>query len=363
MAQGFRRTGSGCRDAVVARDAAFAVLTSGHRRQMRVVVVGASGNVGSTVVKALSDEPQVSSIVGVARRQPQWQPPKTEWITADITRDDLLPALRGADVVVHLAWQFQPTHDPYVTWETNVVGTARLLDALHRAGVAALVYASSVGAYSPAAGDEPVDETWPTHGWPMAAYGREKAYVERLLDAHAAEYPDRRIVRLRPAFIFQTEAASQQRRLFAGPLLPGRLIRPELVPIVPWPRGLRFQALHADDVADAYRRAVVEKVRGPFNIAADQVVTGEQMAQLLGARLVELPPDVVRASMWSAWQARLVPASPDLFDLARRLPIMDTQRARTELGWSPRQSGPDVVATFLHGLSHRAGGPTPPLAA
>ena len=330
---------------------------------MRVVVVGASGNVGSAVVRALSDETQVASIVGVARRQPQWSPQKTQWVVADITGDDLAPALDGADVVIHLAWQFQPTHDPYVTWETNVIGTARLLDAVNRAEVPALVYASSVGAYSPAADDEPIGESWPTHGWPMAAYGREKAYVERLIEAHVVQHPDRRVALLRPAFIFQTESASQQRRLFAGPLLPRRLIRPQLVPVVPWPRGLRFQALHADDAGDAYRRAVIEPVRGAFNIAADQIVTGEHVAQLLNARLVELSPEVVRASMWSGWHARLVPASPDLFDLARRLPIMSTQRARTELGWSPRRSGPDAIADFLHGLSHRAGGPTPPLAA
>jgi nucleoside-diphosphate-sugar epimerase len=330
---------------------------------MRVVVVGASGNVGSAVVRALSDEPQVASVVGVARRQPDWLPPKTQWMTADLARDDLVSAVRGADVVIHLAWQFQPTHDPYVTWQTNVIGTARLLDALDRAGVPALVYASSVGAYSPATDDQPADESWPTHGWPMAAYGREKAYVERLIEAHIAEHPDRRVVLLRPAFIFQAEAASQQRRLFAGPLLPRRLIRPALVPVVPWPRGLRFQALHADDAADAYRRAVIGSVRGPFNIAAEQIVTGQQVAQLLNARLVELPADVVRASMWGAWHAHLIPASPDLFDLARQLPIMSTQRAQTELKWSPQHSGPDAVGAFLHGLSHRAGGPTPPLAA
>lgn len=330
---------------------------------MRVVVVGASGNVGSAVLRALSDEPQITSIIGVARRQPDWSPAKTQWLAADIARDDMVPVLRGADVVVHLAWRFQPTHDPYVTWQTNVIGTARLLDALNRADVPALVYASSVGAYSPATGDEPVDESSPTHGWPMAAYGREKAYVERLIEAHVAEHPDRRVTLLRPAFIFQTASASQQRRLFAGPLLPGRLIRRELVPVVPWPRGLRLQALHAADAADAYRRAVIEPVRGPFNIAADQVVTGKHVAQLLGARLVELSPQVVRATMWSAWHAHLVPASPDLFDLARQLPLMTTRRAHSELGWSPQHSGPDAIADFLQGLSHRASGPTPPLAA
>jgi UDP-glucose 4-epimerase len=147
----------------------------------------------------------------------------------------------------------------------------------------ALVYASSVGAYSPKDDDEPVDESWPTHGWPSAAYGREKAYVERLIDAYVAAHPDRRVVIMRPAFILQISAASQQRRLFVGPLLPGRLVRQGLVPVLPWPRGLRFQAVHADDAADAYRRAVVEPVRGrsTSQLAPSSLASGSPISSVL----------------------------------------------------------------------------------
>jgi nucleoside-diphosphate-sugar epimerase len=150
---------------------------------MRVVVVGATGNVGTSLVQSLAEEPAVSSVLGLARRLPAWQAPKTEWATADMSRDDLVPRFRSADVVVHLAWLFQPTHDPVTTWRVNVVGSSRVFQAVRQAEVPALVYASSVGAYSPGPKDRPVDESWPTHGWPTGAYSREKAYVERLLDA------------------------------------------------------------------------------------------------------------------------------------------------------------------------------------
>jgi nucleoside-diphosphate-sugar epimerase len=330
---------------------------------MRVVIVGASGNVGSAVIRALSAEPRVTSVVGLARRHPDWALPKTEWVSADIAVDDLVPLVRGADVVVHLAWQFQPTHDPYLTWTTNAVGTARVLDAVSEAEVPALVYASSVGAYSPRDDDTPVDEDWPTHGWPTAAYGREKAYTERLLDTFVHAHPERRVVRFRPAFIFQESSAMQQRRLFAGALLPTQIGHRGLVPVLPWPQGLRFQALHADDAADAYRLAVIESVAGAFNLAADPVITGERMAELLDARLVPVPSQLVRRSIGSAWHARLLPASPDLFEMAMRLPVMSAARATNELAWSPRHGADDAIREFLEGLRHRASGPTPPLAA
>ncbi len=331
---------------------------------MRIVVVGATGNVGTSLVQALGDEPAVSTVLGLARRQPEWSAPKAEWATVDVAGDDdLVPHFQGAAAVVHLAWLFQPTHDPVTTWRANVGGTVRVLDAVARAGVPALVCSSSVGAYSPGPKDRQVDETWPTHGWPTAGYTREKAYVERLLDVFEREYPDRRVVRLRPGFIFKRESATQQRRLFAGPLLPARLVRPGAVPFVPDLPGLRFQALHSTDAADAFRRAILQPVRGAFNVAADPVVDAHGLAELLRARVVRLPVPALRAALAGAWHLHLVPSSPYLFDAVLRLPLMDTGRIRAELGWSPRHSALDALREMLDGLRESAGLPTPPLQA
>lgn len=341
---------------------AFGPGPSGNPPTMRVVVVGATGNVGTSVVSALSAEPRVTSILGVARRLPQWRPDGVEWATADIASDDLAPHLRGADVVVHLAWLFQPTHDPVFTWRVNALGGIRVFRAVVDAGVPALVYASSVGAYSPGPKNRTVDESWPTDGWPTAGYTREKAYLERVLDSLEAEHPELRVVRMRPGFIFKRAAATGQRRLFAGPLLPNPLVRPGLVPIVPDLPGLRFQALHSTDAGETYRQAVVRPVRGAFNLAADPVLDATELARLLGARAVRLPTPVVRGALAAAWRLHLLPASPHLFDAVLRLPIMDTGRARDELGWLPRHSSLDAVREFLQGLRDGAGMDTPPLA-
>ncbi|MEV7964573.1 NAD-dependent epimerase/dehydratase family protein [Sphaerisporangium sp. NPDC088356] len=124
------------------------------------------------MISALEDDPAVTSIVGVARRSPGLRPGKTEWRTADVVTADLTEIFSGADAVVNLAWLFQPTHDPVVTWRANVLGGMRVFRAVAAAGVPALVHASSVGAYSPGPGEEAVDESWPTHGWPGACGSR-----------------------------------------------------------------------------------------------------------------------------------------------------------------------------------------------
>ncbi|MCC5036675.1 NAD-dependent epimerase/dehydratase family protein [Streptomyces sp. WAC 00631] len=334
---------------------------------LRVVVVGATGNVGTSVVRALSEDPAVGSVLGLARRMPGWSPPRTRWAAVDIGEDaalgDLTRHFRGADAVVHLAWLFQPTHTPALTWRTNVLGSLRVFEAAAAAGVPALVYASSVGAYSAGPKDRPVDESWPTHGWPEAAYCREKSYIERALDVHEREHPHMRVVRMRPGFLFKPEAASQQRRLFAGPLLSRRMARPDLLPVVPDLPGLRFQALHTDDAAEAYRLAVTSPAaHGAYNLAADPPVDAPMLAELFGARVVRMPAWPVRSGLAAAWRLHLVPASPQLFDAVLRLPLMDTRRAVEELGWRPRYTAREALMAFVDGLREERGMDTAPLA-
>ncbi|MFA9428777.1 NAD-dependent epimerase/dehydratase family protein [Egicoccus sp. AB-alg2] len=332
---------------------------------MRVVVTGATGNVGTSVVRSLSADDAVDEVVGVARHLPEGEsPPKVTWAQGDVLdRDGLRRLVRGADAVVHLTWLIQPSRDLSRLWDVNVVGSVNVADAVAAEGVPVLVHASSVGAYSPGPEDgRAVDESWPTHGIATSPYSREKAYVERVLDALEAREPSRRVVRLRPALLFKAEAASRMRRLFLGSLFPNALARASAVPVLPDVPGLRFQALHTDDVAEAFRAAVVRDVRGAFNLAADPVLDLEELADLLGARTVRVPVRLARTAVRATWAARLHPVDVGWFDIALRCPLLDTTRARTELGWQPRVSATDAVQEVIAGLRERAGGPTPALA-
>lgn len=330
---------------------------------MRVVVTGATGNLGTAVVRALADDEAITDIVGIARREPEWQPAITRWVTLDLAdRDEddrLVDLFRGADAVVHLAWQFHPTRHPVVTWRSNVLGSIEVFRAAQTAEVGALIHTSSVGAYSPTRGTTPVSEQWPTHALPTAAYGREKSYLERVLDAFELQAPGVRLVRIRPAFVFQPDAAAEQRRVFAGPLLPKDALTS--LPVVPDIPGLAFQAVHADDVAAAFRAAVVRDVRGPFNVAADPVLDAAQLADLLGARVVPMPAALATAGASLLWHLRAIPATPGLLRLLLSVPILDTTRARDQLDWTPRHSGRDAIQAFVDGLRAERDAPTPPL--
>jgi UDP-glucose 4-epimerase len=326
---------------------------------MRIVVTGATGNVGTSLLRALARDPSVTEIVGLARRRPELTVGKTRFVAADVTRDDLVPAFRGADAVVHLAWLIQPARDRAQVRSVNVEGSRRVFDAAVAAGAGALIYASSVGAYSPGPKDRLVDESWPTDGIESSFYATDKAAVERVLDA----YEDKlRVVRLRPGLIFKAGAAAEIRRLFAGPLLPSALLRRELLPIVPALERLRFQAVHSHDVGEAYRLAATSDVRGAFNIAAEPVLDPPELARILHARTVRVSPRVLRALTALTYRAHLQPTEPGWLDMALAVPLMDTARAREVLGWTPAERADDTLLELLDGMRRGDGLPTPPLA-
>ena len=303
----------------------------------------------------------MEAVLGLARRAPGLEVPKVTWAEADVSSTDLEPLFRGADAVVHLAWIIQPSRDLETLRRTNVVGSQRVFEAAGKCGVGNVVYASSIGAYSAAPKDRAVAEDWPTDGVPTSFYSRHKAEVERQLDRFQAQYPDVRVVRLRPGLIFKADAASGVRRLFFGPLMPARLVDPRLIPFIPHVEGLRLQVVHSLDVGEAYRLALVRDVRGAFNIAADPVLDTARLARLLGARTVPATKGLLRGAADITWRLRLQPTPAGWVDLAFAAPVMDVTRARTELSWSPRFSSDDAVLDLVQGMRRRAGIDTPPL--
>ncbi|MEU1689426.1 NAD-dependent epimerase/dehydratase family protein [Micromonospora sp. NPDC005707] len=337
---------------------------------MRIVIVGATGNVGTALLRRLRRE-SGAELVGVARRLPGPDAGEpydgVEWYSCDVAAPDavetLAVAFAGARAVVHLAWQIQPSHDQRTLHRTNVGGSRAVFEATVRAGVPAIVHASSVGAYAPGPKDHPVSENWPATGVETSSYSRDKAEVEALLDGIQRERPELRVVRLRPGLTFQRDAGTEIRRYFMGPLAPVRLLRYGRIPLVPANRRLRMQAVHADDVADAYARAVLGDARGAFNVAADPVLTPELLARHFHGWTVPVATPVLRAAAALTWRARLQPVDTGWVDLALNAPLMSSERAERELGWTPKVDSVTALKELFDGMSSRTGTTSPPMSA
>lgn len=337
---------------------------------MRIVVVGASGNVGSQVLEFLAGDAAEVELVGVARRPPAQgeMAELAEWHAVDLAEDAAVPTLTslftGADAVIHLAWLIQPSHSPRTMEATNVDGSRRVLDAVRAAGVPALVVASSVGAYSSGPKDRRVDESWSTEGIPTSIYSRHKVRLERMLDAFETEVPETRVVRIRPGVVVQGRAASEQARYFLGPFVPMPLIRRSLIPVVPALPRLALQVVHASDVAAAFGKAALnESARGSYNIAGEPVLDVTQIANALRARPIPFSTTLARGIVDLTWRLRLQPTDVGWLDLALGVPLMSTEKARRDLDWRPKVDARDAVLEAIEGIRTGQGGPSPVLRA
>lgn len=329
----------------------------------RIVVTGASGNVGSGVLRALARHIPDAEIVGVCRRPPTvgelYAP--VHWHAVDLSAPHaaelLAPAMAGADVVIHLALALYPVHDNDYLYRANVLGTQAVLRAMTDAGIEHLVYASSLGVYAPGP-RTPVAETYPTTGQPTSVYSRHKVMVEAILDDYERAHRGVVISRFRPTVVAQRETASMVRKLYLGPLIRGfvlELMRRRAFPVLPLPKGLALQFVHTDDVGEAAARLMLCRSTGSYNVAADPLGDAG-LAALVGGRPVGIDARLVRRVIVALYRLRVIAVTPGWYDVATNTPLMDTTKLRAETGWAPTHSSSDSARELIDGLADGAVG-------
>ncbi|BCO63879.1 NAD-dependent epimerase/dehydratase family protein [Mycobacterium intracellulare] len=334
----------------------------------RIVITGASGNVGTALLRRLTADDSDYEIVGISRRRPPSDDVyrSAHWHELDLADSgvelELLKVFRGAACVVHLAWGFQPTRNRRYLDAVGVNGSAAVLSAAHNAKVPHLLHMSSVGTYAAGRYGQKVDETFSTAGIPSSAYSRAKSAVEHMLDGYERHNPDGvGITRMRPGFILQRDAALGLRRYTLPAYVDPRWVR--WLPLLPLDRSLSVSIVHADDVADACVKAIERRALGPFNLAAEPPVGRDDIAKALRARPIHVASPLLGLLVAASWRARLQPLDRGWLDMAFSLPLLGTDRARNVLGWSPRWSSEAALADLVDGFLHTWGTQSPVLRA
>lgn len=353
------------------------VVTEGSddpaERDLTVAVTGPTGTFGFGLIPLLEADPRVSRVVGVARRP--FDPSTHGWTKMDYRQGDvrepraLEEAFAGADVVVHLAFLIVGGKKE-TTHAINVEGTLNAFRAAAAAGVRRFVYASSVAAYGFHA-DNPVgmSEDWAVRPADRLFYAQEKAEIEHLLAAEALAHPGMATYLLRPCAVVGPHTLGGKVAV-PGPLEPvGRMLSerfpgglsaamrrlPFAVP-VPVP-DIPLQLVHEDDVGSALFRCVVaEGPPGAYNIAGDGVLSLVDVVRELGYRPVPLPPGPSQVTARALAQLPLLPSMGEWVEAASHPAIMDTTRARTELGWAPHHTGLSALRDAVRSGDEAPGG-------
>ena len=334
------------------------------RTGLTVAVTGPTGTLGFGLMPLLQADDRVAHVTGVARRP--FDPAAYGWTKTEYRRGDvrdprlLRDVFRGADVVAHLAFQVTGAAPGEMIRSVNIDGTLNVFDAAVAAGVRRFVYASSVAAYG-FHRDNPIGmtEDWPVRPAHRLFYAQEKAELEHLLRARAlaAGPGSPALYLLRPCIVAGPHAVGAK-SLPRGPL--GALARaaarwadrtsvPVLAPELP------VQLVHEDDVGQALLLcAVAAGPPGAYNIAADGVVTATTLARELGMLPVPVPARAAQAAAQAVAALPFLPPVAQWVEAASHPAIMDTSRAKQELGWVPRYTALETLRDTLRQYRQRA---------
>lgn len=321
-----------------------------------VAVTGPTGEIGISAVNALEREPAVDAIIGMARRP--FDPSSRGWLKTTYQQGDVLDreavdaVVAQADVVIHLAFIIMGSRDESA--RVNLQGTRNVFEAT----VAAerprrLVYTSSVAAYGYHSDNPvPLTEDVPVRGSAEHYYSAQKAACEAMLADITKDSPLEVFV-LRPCVVAGPSATALADAMpwnqLPGPMR--ALVKfaravPILKPVVPDP-GFPLQLVHHDDVASAIALAATAPAPpGAYNIAGDGVVAVTDVAKALGGRAVRVPAVAASAASAAISRVPLVPSMLEWLHTARTSMVMDTTKAKTQLGWRPVNTSAQALAAL-----------------
>jgi len=318
---------------------------------LTVAVTGPTGEIGTSVVRALEQERRVDRVLGMARRP--FDPASRGWRKTEYRQGDVLdPAavaafVAEADVVVHLAYVIVGSREE--SQRINLAGTRNVFEATVSADrPRRLVYTSSLAAYGYHVDNPvPLTEDVPARGSPEHYYSAQKAACEALL-AEITRDSSLEVFILRPCIVAGPKApaladAMPWNRL-PGPLRAVTKMVPMLKPVVPDP-GFPLQLVHHDDVATAIALAATAPTPpGSYNIAGDGLVTVADVAKALGGRPIRVPAAAASAASAAISRVPFAPSMLEWLHVARTSVVMDTAKAKKELGWRPVHSAAETLA-------------------
>jgi NADH dehydrogenase len=300
---------------------------------MRVLLTGATGYVGSYVLRALAaHDHTVRALVRSAPDDLVDTDADVERVVGDVTAPTTLrPALDGCDAVIHLVGIIEEHSSRGVTFERiHVDGTQHVVDAARDAGVERFVHMSANGARAS-------DGT---------AYQTTKWRAEQIVQQ--AEFAHWTI--FRPALLFGRPDPGR-------PEFASQLLRDLIRPFPVWPvfgdGQYEMQPVHATEVAAAFTQALTRSdahettyiaagpTRLPYVDLLDVIARG---AGLAPKSKVHVPLSVARLGVYTAGRVGLLPISPAQFEMLVEGNTGDAAPFYDDFDLDPTPFTPDTLA-------------------
>jgi nucleoside-diphosphate-sugar epimerase len=330
---------------------------------LRVAVTGPTGEIGKPLMSELERRPEVGEVLGMARRP--FDPAGEGWEKVAYRRGDILDRgalaalFDGVDVAVHLAFAIFGSREE--TRKVNLQGTRNVFEAAIRAGVKRLVYASSVAAYGfHPENPQPLTEQVPARGSESFYYSAQKAELEGLLEelllgSEVEPYVFRPCIVAGPRATMLVEQTVEAVRVGDPvPLLRKGVEKlPLVAPVLPDP-GVPFQLVHHDDVARAMAAAICgDGPPGVYNLADEGEIRVRDLSRALRWRWIPVPRPAISLGTAAARSLSFASAKLEWAIAADTPVLMDTARARRDLGWKPRHSAQQTLQETVAGAREK----------
>ncbi|MFN3417551.1 MAG: SDR family oxidoreductase [Caldimonas sp.] len=320
---------------------------------VRVLVTGADGFLGRSLVPALAIHPDVGTVVALDVREVplERRVPGVVHRTQDVRDRGLVRTLRDAaiDTVVHLACIVTPGRASHREFEysVDVGGSLNVIQACVGAGVKHLVVSSSGAAY----GYHPDNPAWITEDQPLRgneafAYAYHKRLVEEMLAQARVSHPHLAQTVLRIGTILGRTVDNQITALFEKPRL--LAIRGSASP---------FVFVWDEDLVALFVQAVTRPRPGIYNVAGDGALGVRELAQRLDKPVLELPAGLLRAALHVGRWTGTTRYGPEQLDFLRYRPVLDNTRLKSAFGGVLRKTSAEAFEAWrqARALHARAG--------
>jgi UDP-glucose 4-epimerase len=317
---------------------------------MRYLITGGSGYIGTRLVELLSRREDTDHIVIADVVPPKGgYKPKTEFERVDVRDREAVRAAFGRahpDVVVHLAFILNPSHDEGFMYDVDVNGTHNVLEAAADVGIAQVLVTTSAVAYGAFPDNpSPITEEHPVRGVARFSYARDKTESDRIVQLWALQHPDTITTIVRPCIVFGPNVDNYLLRLWTKQ--PFAVDAGNL--------DCHIQFVHEDDVVDAVSGLLIGRHAGQFNLAPDGLMTLRECAELLETPVRKMPVRLYRAIGKALWRLRLSEAPPGQIDFALYPWIVSNEKVKSTLGWTPKHTSRETFE-----ITMRAQGKLPP---
>jgi len=109
-----------------------------------------------------------------------------------------------------------------------------------------------------------------------------------------------------------------------------------------------MQFVHEEDVADLFSLLIEKRVNGPFNLGGDGVMRFSEVATKAGKKSMYVPTWIMKIAMKILWKMHLlVEAPPGIMNYIMFPWVVDTTRAKKELGWKPKYNTEETLKIML----------------